>query len=64
MMRLMADKHPKEMIDTMTHEAVKQANEVREGIEKDVEFGSARSEPFSPEVKVALAELRQTMANC
>ena len=29
-----------------------------------VEFGSARSESFSPEVKAALAELRQTMANC
>ena len=29
-----------------------------------VEFGSARSEPFSPETKVALAELRQTLANC
>ena len=29
-----------------------------------VEFGSARSEPFSPEAKAALAELRQTLANC
>ena len=88
----------------MTHEeAVKQANEVRESIEKDVddlgahfeggiygedengnrifcygvsgsanivvtpdhvEFGGAKSKPFSPEVKVALAELRQTLANC
>ena len=87
----------------MTHEkAVKQANEVRESIEKDVddlaahfgsiygedengnwivgygvsgsanivvtpdhvEFGSARSEPFSPEAKSALAELRRTMASC
>ena len=88
----------------MTREgAVKRANEVREGIENDVdgltahfeggiygedgngnwivgygvsgsanivvtpdhvEFGSAKSEPFSPETKVALAELRQTLANC
>ena len=88
----------------MTHEeAVEQANEVRESIEKDVddlaahfeggiygedengnwivgygvsgsanivvtpdrvEFGNARSEPFSPETKSALAELRQTLANC
>ena len=29
-----------------------------------VEFGSARSEPFSPEAKAALAELRKTLANC
>ena len=29
-----------------------------------VEFGNARSEPFSPEAKVALAELRQTLADC
>ena len=29
-----------------------------------VKFGSARSEPFSPEAKAALAELRQTLANC
>ena len=29
-----------------------------------VEFGSARSEPFSPEAKDALAELRRTMASC
>lgn len=29
-----------------------------------VEFGGAKSKPFSPEVKVALAELRQTLANC
>ena len=82
---------------------MKRANEVREGIEKDVddlaahfeggiygeegngnwivgygvsgsanivvtpdhaEFGSSRSEPFSPEAKAALAELRQTMENC
>ena len=28
------------------------------------EFGGAKSEPFSPEAKVALAELRQTLANC
>ena len=88
----------------MTHEeAVKRANEVREGIEKDVddlaahfeggiygedgngnwivgcgvsgsanivvtpdyvEFGGGRSEPFSPEAKAALAELRQMLANC
>ena len=88
----------------MTHEeAVKRANEVREGIKRDVddlaahfegcifdedenrnwivgygvsesanivvtpdhvEFGSARSEPFSPEAKAALVELRQTLANC
>ena len=88
----------------MIHEeAVKRANEVREGIERGVddlaahfeggiygvdengncivgygvsgssnivvtpdhvEFGSARSEPFSPEAKAALAELRKTLANC
>ena len=88
----------------MTHEeAAKRANEVREGIERDVndlaayfdggiygddgngswivgygvsglvnivvtpdhvEFGSARSEPFSPEAKAALAELRRTPENC
>lgn len=29
-----------------------------------VEFGNAKSEPFSPEAKAALAELRQAMANC
>ena len=29
-----------------------------------VEFGSARSEPFSPEAKAAIAELRQMLANC
>ena len=29
-----------------------------------VEFGNARSEPFSPEAKVALAELRRTMVSC
>lgn len=28
-----------------------------------VEFGGARSEPFSPEAKAALAELRRTMAS-
>ena len=82
---------------------MKRANEVRQGIEKDVddlaahfeggiygedengnlivgygvsgsanivvtpdhvEFGSAASEPSSPEAKAALAELRQTLANC
>ena len=88
----------------MTHEeAVKQANEMRESIEKDVddlaahfeggiygedengnwivgygvsgsvnivvtpdhvEFGSAKSEPFSQEAKVALAELRRMMESC
>ena len=87
----------------MTHEeAVKRANEVREGVEKDVddlaahfgsiygedengnwivgygvsgsanvvvtpdhvEFGSAKSESFSPEAKAALAELRRAMENC
>ena len=97
---------PKEKKGTtkMTHEeAVKQASEVREGIEKDVddlaahfeggiygedengnwivgygvsgsanivvtpdhvEFGSAKSETFSPEAKAAIAELRKTLANC
>lgn len=90
--------------DNMTREeAVKQANEVRESIERDVdglaahfeggiygedensnwivgfgvsgsanivvtpdhvEFGNAKSEPFSSEAKAALAELRRTMANC
>ena len=29
-----------------------------------VEFGSVRSEPFSPEAKAAIAELRKTLANC
>ena len=29
-----------------------------------VEFGGVRREPFSPEAKAAIAELRQTMANC
>ena len=29
-----------------------------------VEFGSARSEPFSSEAKAAIAELRRTMKNC
>ena len=29
-----------------------------------VEFGSAKSEPFSPEAKAAIAELRKTLANC
>ena len=29
-----------------------------------VEFGDAQSEPFSPEAKVALAELRRTIENC
>ena len=29
-----------------------------------VEFGCVRSEPFSPEAKSALAELRRTLANC
>ena len=29
-----------------------------------VEFGSAKSEPFSPEAKTAIAELRKTLANC
>ena len=29
-----------------------------------VEFGCAKSEPFSPEAKAALSELRQTLANC
>ena len=29
-----------------------------------VEFGGARSEPFSPVVKAALADLRRTLANC
>ena len=29
-----------------------------------VEFGCAKSEPFSPEAKAALAELRRTMENC
>ena len=29
-----------------------------------LEFGSAKSEPFSSEAKAALAELRQTLANC
>ena len=88
----------------MTHEeAVKQASEVRESIEKDVddlaahfegsiygedekgnwivgygvsgsanivvtpdhvEFGSARSESFSPEAKAALTELRRMMESC
>ena len=88
----------------MTHEeAEKQANEVRESIEKDVddlaahftggiygedengnwivgygvsgsanivvtpdhvEFGSAKSEPFSPEAKAALTELRRMMESC
>lgn len=29
-----------------------------------VEFGDAKSEPFSEGAKAALAELRQTIANC
>ena len=29
-----------------------------------VAFGRARSEPFSPEAKAAIAELRRIMANC
>ena len=29
-----------------------------------VGFGSVRSEPFSPEAKAAIAELRKTLANC
>ena len=29
-----------------------------------VEFGGAASEPFSPETKAALAELRSTLENC
>ena len=29
-----------------------------------VEFGDAKSEPFSPEAKAAIAELRRTMENC
>ena len=29
-----------------------------------VEFGSVRSESFSPEAKAAIAELRKTLANC
>ena len=29
-----------------------------------VEFGSAKSEPFSPEAKAAIVELRKTLANC
>ena len=100
----MMDLKDKKGTTKMTHEeAVKQANEVREGIEKDVddlaahfeggiygedengnwivgygvsgsanivvtpdhvEFGSAKSEPFSPEAKAAIAELRKTLANC
>ena len=33
------------------------------GVSIAVEFGSAMSEPFSSEAKVALAELRRTMEN-
>ena len=29
-----------------------------------VEFGSVKSEPFSPEDKAALADLRRMMENC
>ena len=29
-----------------------------------VEFGDAKSQPFSSDTKAALAELRKTMANC
>lgn len=29
-----------------------------------VEFGSVKSEPFSPEAKASIAELRKTLANC
>ena len=29
-----------------------------------VEFGCAKSEPFSSEVRAALADLRRTLANC
>lgn len=43
-------------------EAVKRANGVRESIEKHVD--DLASEPFSPEAKVALTELLQTLANC
>ena len=95
--------HRTRKLKTTHEEAVKQANEVREGVEKDVddlaahfeggiygedengnwivgygvsgsanivvtpdhvEFGSARSEPFSSEAKAAIAELRKTLANC